>query len=207
MESGLKRALHHAALVGLLLFVLAAIGFGAALQGYSQIDHLLDVLGARGMVRANAYNLLGLILPGLLAGASALHLRQHLPADTGWPVRIGAQLLLLSTLGLVALGLAPVDPADLHNTASSWHATAWMLWWVAFAPGALLLGWGLRGRPQWRAFARICVMAAIAVLLLALAGVELLPAGLAQRMAFLVWWIPLLGADRLGRQHARARRD
>ena len=76
--------------------------------------------------------------------------------------------LLLSALGFVALGLLPLDPADLHNASSSYHATAWMLWWVAFVSGAALLATGLRGQAIWRTVMRVSVVAA--VLLLTLRG-------------------------------------
>ncbi len=193
------RAARHAGLLGLLIFIAAALGFGVALEGYSQIEHLLDVLGAKGMPRATAFNLIGLVLPGLLAVIAALQLRPRMPEGSRWPVRIGAQLLLLSALGLVAFGVFPVDPADLHNSASGWHAVAWMLWWVAFVPGGLLLGWGLRGAPAWRTSGWLAALTAVALLALVMVGVELLPAGFAQRLAFAIWWGWLVFASYSGR--------
>lgn len=192
------RAARHAAVIGLLVFIGAALAFGFALEGYSQ-QHLLDVLGAKGMPRATAFNLIALVLPGALAVIAALQLRTRLPEGRGWPVRIGAQLVLLSALGLMAFGLLPVDPLDLHNDASGYHATAWMLWWVAFVAGGLMLGWGLRGASAWRATGRLAVIAAFAMLVLVMVGVELLPAGFAQRLAFALWWGWLVLASYSGR--------
>lgn len=168
-------------------FVAALAGFGLALSGYSQVWHPVAVLGAKGVPHAPGFNVLGFVLPGVLAATTALGLRRHLPADAGWPLRVGAQLTLLSALGFAAMGLLPLDPADLDNPASSLHATAWMLWWVAFVPGALLVAVGLRGRPAWRVLARASTAAALLVLFVALLAVELMPAGVAQRLGYAAW--------------------
>ncbi len=169
------------------VFVLAMVGFGTALSGYSQVWHPVAVLGAKGVPHAVAFNVFGFVLTGLLAASAALRLRRHVPHDAGWPLRVGTQLILLSALGFAAMGPLPLDPSDLDNPASSLHATAWMLWWVAFVPGALLIALGLRGRQSWRGLARASVVAALLVLFVALLAVELMPAGLAQRMGYLGW--------------------
>ncbi|MBD9479745.1 DUF998 domain-containing protein [Pseudoxanthomonas sp. PXM02] len=170
-----------------LVFVAALVGFGLALPGYSQIAHPVAVLGAKGVPNALGFNLLGFVLVGALAVVTTLGLRRRLPDDAGWTLRIGAQLTLLSAAGFAAMGLLPLDPTDLDNPASSLHATAWMLWWVAFVPGALLVALGLRGRPQWRPLARASTAVALLVLFVALLAVELMPAGIAQRLGYLGW--------------------
>ncbi|MBD9468489.1 DUF998 domain-containing protein [Pseudoxanthomonas sp. PXM01] len=170
-----------------LLFVAALLGFGLALLGYSQVAHPVAVLGAKGVPNALGFNLLGFVFAGVLAAVATLDLRRRLPGDAGWRLRVGAQLTLLSALGFVAMGLLPLDPEDLDNPASSLHATAWMLWWVSFVPGAFLVALGLRGRPQWRPLARTSVVAALLVLFVALLAVELMPAGIAQRLGYLGW--------------------
>lgn len=185
----MNRWLPLAGVAGAVLFAATLVGFASALPGYSHVTHPVAVLGAKGVPSANAFNLLGLMLPGLLASAAMLALRQRLPRDAGWTVRIGAQLLFLSTLGVVAQGLLPLDPEDLHNASSSYHATAWMLWWVAFVPGALLLAVGLRGRSGWWMVARLSVLAAAGVLFTVLFAVDVLPAGIAQRLGFAIWWL------------------
>jgi hypothetical membrane protein len=184
----MNRGLPYAGVAGAVLFAAVVVGFGLALPGYSQSAHPVAVLGAKGFPHATAFNLLGFVLPGLLASLVMLELRQRLPARADWGLRIGAQLLLLSALGFVALGLLPLDPADLHSTSSSYHATAWMLWWVAFVPGAALLAMGLRGRPAWLPVLRISAIAALLLLALVLFAVDWLPAGTAQRLAFALWW-------------------
>jgi len=188
LGSAVNRGLPYVGLAGAVLFAAAVIGFGLALPGYSQSAHPVAVLGAKGFPHAMAFNLLGFVLPGLLTSVVMLELRLRLPASAGWSLRIGAQLLLLSSLGFVALGLLPLDPADLHNASSSYHATAWMLWWVAFVPGAGLLALGLRGHTAWQTAMRISLVTALLLLLLVLFAVDWLPAGTAQRVAFAVWW-------------------
>ena len=179
-----------------IVFVAALLGFGLALPGYSQIAHPVAVLGAKGVPHATGFNLLGFVMGGVLAAVAALGLRRRLPDDAGWPLRVGAQLILLSALGFAAMGVLPLDPEDLDNPASSLHATAWMLWWVAFVPGALLVALGLRGRAPWRTLARASVIAALLVLFVALLAVELMPAGVAQRLGYLGWLAWLWTASR-----------
>jgi hypothetical protein len=183
----MKRALPYAGIAAVVVFALALIVFGQFLQGYSQVFHPVAVLGAKGVPKALAFNAVAFVLPGLLAGVVAMDLRQRLPRDAGWPLRVGTQLAFLAALGFMALGLLPLDPMDLHNPASSRHATAWLLWWVAFVPGALLIALGLRGRPSWRPLARASVAAALLVLFAALLAVELIPAGIAQRLGYAAW--------------------
>ena len=180
------------------VFVAALVGFGAALPGYSQISHPVAVLGAKGVPHALGFNLLGFVLTGAMAAAVALDLRRRLPVDAGWRLRVGAQLVLLSALGFAAMGLLPLDPADLDNPASSLHATAWMLWWVAFVPGALLIALGLHRRQSWRGLARASVATALLVLFVALLAVELMPAGVAQRVGYLGWlgWLCVASRNR-----------
>ena len=170
-----------------------------ALSGYSQVWHPVAVLGAKGVPHALGFNLLGFVLTGVLAAVAALDLRHRLPADAGWPARVGTQLLLLSAMGFVGLGLLPLDPDDLHNEASSLHATAWLLWWVAFVPGAALFAFGMRGRSRWRPVVTASIVAAAVVLFSALIAVALMPAGIAQRLGYAAWLGWLCVASRAGR--------
>ncbi len=165
----------------LALFVAAAIGFGIANPDYAQWRHPLALLGARGEPHALAFNLLGFVLPGLLLAAQALALRNAWRGQ-GWGVRIAAQLALLSALGFAGQGLLPLDPYNLLAPASRLHATVWMLWWVAFVPGTLLLAWGRR---EGRA---VGLVVALLLPALALFGGSLMPAALAQRGAYLLWF-------------------
>ena len=199
MTSLTARLLPLTGALAAIAFVGAVAGFGVALSDYSQVWHPVAVLGAKGVPHALGFNLLGFVLTGVLAAVAALDLRHRLPADAGWPARVGAQLLLLSALGFIALGVLPLDPDDLHNEASSLHATAWLLWWVAFVPGATLLTFGMRGRSRWRPVVTASIVAAAVVLFSALIAVALMPAGIAQRLGYAAWLGWLCVASRAGR--------
>jgi hypothetical protein len=130
------------------------------------------LLGARGVPHALAFNLLGFVLPGLLAVAVAECLRRSLPATAGWAPRVGSQMLLLAGLAFAAMGLLPLDVDDLHGPASQLHASAWMIWVLGFVAGTLLLGvshlrqahgrawaqwaWAAACWPRWRPPCRAC---------------------------------------------------
>ncbi len=200
MENGMSRASRHAGTAAALLFAGAVPGFGAALPRYLQSQHPVALLGAMGIPHALAFNLIGFVLPGLLAGVVAIALRRGLPDDAAWPSRIGAQLVLLSALGFIAMGVLPLDPSDLDSESNRAHATAWMLWCMAFVPGAALLGVSLWGQRAWKKFARISLFSAVGVLISAFALGELVPVGIAQRFAFGFWffWLIVAGKSRAG---------
>jgi hypothetical protein len=187
MTSRLSRLSSLAGVCAALVFTSAVAGFGLTLSGYSQVWHPVAVLGAKGVPHAIGFNLLGFVLTGVLAAIVALDLRHRLPADAGWPARLGAQFLLLSALGFISLGVLPLDPDDLHNNASSLHATAWLLWWLAFVPGAMLFAFGMRRRDGWRPAVTASAVAAMVVLFSALIAVALMPAGIAQRLGYAAW--------------------
>jgi hypothetical protein len=200
MEGGMSRTIRFAGIAGAGLFAAAVAGFGAALDGYLQSQHPVALLGARDFPHALAFNLLAFVVPGMLAGVVAMTLRRRLPAGAGWTARIGAQLAFLSALAFVAMGLLPLDANDLENDASRLHGTAWMLWAVAFVPGATLLASGLWRDRQWPWFARLSLAAALGVLIAAFVQIGAIPAGIAQRIAFAVWfaWLAYAGASRTG---------
>ena len=183
----------HAAWMAPALWLTALLGFGAMVDGYSHVLHPVALLGARGMPQALAFNLVGLVAPGLLAAWAAYSLRQRLPEGAGWSARIGAWMLLVSALAFAAQGLLPLDPSDLDATGSRQHAVAWMLWWIAFVPAALLLAIGMLGVRGRRALALASVVAAILVLVFAVLAPVALWVGVAQRIAFGVWfaWLAL----------------
>jgi hypothetical membrane protein len=196
MKRSFDLCLHHAGALAAACSALAAIGFGAALSGYSHLQYPLAWLGAHGIDRAPAFNALGFVLPGLLAACAALVLRSRLPAEAGWAGRIGAGLLLLSTLAFAAQGVFPLDAHDLEGPRSQLHATCWMLWWIAFTPGAALLAVALRRVSGWRGYSGRAALAALVVLLFALAPPVLLPPPLAQRLAIIAWFACLVAIPR-----------
>ncbi len=203
MEGGMSRATRFAGIVGAVLFAAAVAGFGAALDGYLQSQYPVALLGARDFPHALAFNLLAFVVPGMLAGVVAMTLRHRLPADAGWVSRIGAQLVFLSALAFIAMGLLPLDANDLENETSSLHGTAWMLWTVAFVPGAIMLAAGLFAHPVASRFAWISLVAAVGVLLAGFVFTGFMPAGLAQRIAFGLWfaWMVIASMANLERRN------
>lgn len=169
------------------LFLLVLTGFGAALEGYSPTLHPPALLGAHGVAYATAFNLLGFVVPGLLAAVVAIGLRGQL--DGARPIaRIGPWLWLLSALAFAAQGLLPLDASDLDAPASRLHASAWTVWWIAFVPGAVLLATGLGRDPRWRALRWAAAMAAVLLPLFAVFSPLGAAAGVAQRVALAVWF-------------------
>lgn len=176
-----------AAIAAMVLFVAAVAGFGAALEGYSQARHPVGLLGASGVPHALAFNVLGFVLPGLLAAFVAWRLRVAMGDNAPWVARIGAWLALLSAIAFVAQGLLPLDPGDLESDASRAHATAWTLWWVALLPATLLLALGLRGESESRARVLASIVVAVVVVALAMLPLDLLAPAFAQRVVFATW--------------------
>lgn len=203
MENGMNRGARFAGIIGAVLFAAAAAGFGAALDGYLQSQHPVALLGAKDFPHALAFNLLAFVAPGMLAGVVAMTLRHRLPADAGWTARIGTQLVFLSALAFIAMGLLPLDASDLESDASRLHGTAWMLWTVAFVPGTVMLAAGLFAHPVAPRFAWISLVAAAGVLLAGFLFTDFMPAGLAQRIAFGLWfaWMVIASMTNLERRN------
>lgn len=175
----MKRSSHAIPLIALVVFVCAALAFGWLSPDFSHLRHPLSLLGAKDEPNALAFNLAGFVLPGLLLAWCAHAWRS---ASAGAPVatRIGQQLLMLSALAFAAQGLLLLDPTNLLAPASRLHAIAWTVWWVAFVPGALLIDLTSR---RWGG-----VLLALLVPALALFGAWIVPAPIAQRLAFVAWF-------------------
>ena len=190
----------HSVLLALLLFAGMAT-FAGRIDGYSHAQHPLALLGATPLPHAWLFNLLAFVMPGLLVGWGALRLRAAMPvnahASASWSGRIGAQLMLVSAGAFAAMGMLPLDAADLEGVRSARHASAWMVWWIAFAAGGLLVAAGLRGSaPRWRSIAHSSLLAALLLPVMALLLPALIPAGIAQRVAFALWFLWALHAAR-----------
>lgn len=174
------------------LFALALLLANVGVPEYSHRVHPVALRGTAGLPWAFAYNLLAFVLPGAALVWAGQRLR-HALADAGWAARIGIVLVQLSALAFAAQGVLPLDPNDTDATASRLHALAWMLWWITFVPGALLLALGAR---RDIGFALACVAAALLVPLLAVFAPIGLWVGGAQRLAFALWFAWWLLASR-----------
>ena len=172
------------ALAAALMFLVALALANAGLPEYSHRVHPVALRGTAGLPWAFAYNLLAFVLPGTLLAWAGLRMRGAL-GDAGWAARIGIVLVQLSALAFAGQGVFPLDPNDADATASRMHALAWMLWWIAFVPGMLLLALGARrGAP----FALACLAAGVLVPLLAVFAPIGAWVGIAQRLAFALWF-------------------
>lgn len=198
MKSLVSLLSRHSVLLALLLFAGMAT-FAGRIDGYSHAQHPLALLGATALPHAWLFNLLAFVVPGLLLGWGALRLRAAIPASAyapaSWSGRIGAHLTLISAGAFAAMGVLPLDAGDLEGVRSARHASAWMVWWIAFAAGGLLVAAGLRGSgPRWRPIAISSLVAALLLPVLALLLPALVPAGIAQRLAFALWFLWALHA-------------
>lgn len=168
-------------------WALAGVAGGLAVDGYSHLRHPLALLGAHQLLGA-PFNLFAFVLPGLAGVWVALRLRDGLPAaTTPKAAGIGGWLVLLAALGFVAQGLLPLDLDRLDGGGSRWHATAWLLWALAFPVGAGLLGGGLWNAPGARRLALASLAAGALVLACGFLGSGWVGAGIAQRLAFAAW--------------------
>lgn len=176
------------ALAALASAVVAALVAGLATEGFSHLRHPLAILGAQQLEwRGSLFGLFAFVLPGLVGAWLALDLRRRLPQGSGWPARIGAQLLLLAALGFAAQGVLPLDLESLDGGIGRYHATAWLLWALAFPVGGLLTSGGLWHAPGWRRFAIATIAAAGLVVVCGFLGSGWVGAALAQRIAFGLW--------------------
>lgn len=211
LSGAIAAATGNAAALAALLAATAAVAFAAPFDGYSHLHHPLALLGAAPLPHATAFNLAMFVVPGLLVAWTALRLRAALAvastpagaASTRWLPAIGAQLMLISALAFAAQGLLPLDASDLDGPRSGRHASAWMVWWIASAAGGVLLATGLR--KDWPVLAATSLLAAALLPVFALALPQLIPAGVAQRLAFALWFAWAIHAGHHARRHAVAR--
>lgn len=181
MKSAFKMATPAAA-----LFLFAG-GIALASSGvpeFSHYAHPLALRGTAGLPQAALFNVIVFVLPGLLLAWAGQGLRSTLGV-AGWSARVGIVLVQLSALAFAAQGVFPLDPGDADASTSRLHALAWMLWWIAFVPGMLLLALGAR---RGRLFALACVVAGLLVPWLAVFAPIGAWVGVAQRLAFGLWF-------------------
>lgn len=186
----------HAGWLAAACCALAVLGFAAALPEFSHAQHPLGLLGAAGVPGAVLFNVLGFVLPGLLAAWVFVRLRARLPVGAARWAGIGCWLLVLSALAFAAQGVWRLDPSDLDGPISQRHATMWLLWWLVFAAGALVLGAGLLHERMWRGVS-IAFVAACAVVVL-LNVFPMLAGPIAQRVVLVAWLASVVVASRSG---------
>lgn len=144
--------------------------------------------GATGMPLAWLFNLLAWSAPGLLLAYVAIRLRAATPS-IGMPAGIALRLLLLASLAFAAQGLLPLDPDALDAGSSRLHATAWMVWLLAFGAGAVLSGIAMRAvRRPALLIGVLCLLAP--VLLGPVVGPRVVLAAWAAWTLLLAWRVP-----------------
>lgn len=183
--------------LAVVVFIAAVAGFGAQLHGYDQMRHPVSLLGARGIPGGTLFSLLGFVLPGLLAAIAALDQILRMPATAPRPLRVGGQMLLLAAIAFAAMGLFPLDVDDIENRASQFHASAWLLWLLAFSAAAIALRFGAGKASAWRLLSTLTMVCALWIVCSAFLFEIAMPVAMAQRLAFLGWLIWLAGAARL----------
>jgi len=192
----MTRLVSRPAWIAVALFGCAMLMATAGVPEYSHRLHPLALRGTAGLPQAALFNAFAFVLPGAVLVWAGQRLRSAL-GDAGWAARIGIVLVQLSALAFAAQGVMPMDPTDSDATASRLHALAWMLWWIAFVPGVLLLAARARRGPG---FALVCVVAGVLVPLLAMFAPIGLWTGVAQRLAFGLWFGWWLAAGWLSRR-------
>lgn len=175
------------------VFAVVLASSGSALEGYSQALHAPALLGARGQPGAIAFNLLGYVLPGVLGMLVMSGVRGRLD-DAHWAARIGSRLWLLSAIAFAVQGALPLDLADMDAPTSRMHASAWTAWWLAFAPGGVLLALGLPRTPGWLALRVAAITGALLLPWFSLHAPFGMTAGVSQRLALVLWFASLVVA-------------
>lgn len=194
----MKRWAAYAPVLAATCIVMAAWYFGRGIEHYDHVRRPLAVLGSSGAPEWRIANALLFVLPGMAMMSVAWALRTRLHGGHAWLLRMALQLGMLAALGYALQGVFNLDPAYLPDEdANRWHAVAWMLWWMAFALSALLLG-AARGVP-----AALRIASGIAAMLVPLAMLGLLPwpVAFAHRAGiglWLAWWFVLVLAFNRG---------
>ena len=170
--------------LALASFALGLLLSRLGLPEYSQGLHPVGLRGAAGLPYALAFNLMLFVVPGVLLAISGQLLRGTM-RNAGWLARIGIVLVQLSAIAFAMQGAVSLDTADMDTNMSRLHALAWMLWWIAFVPGAVLLAFGAR---RGATFGLVSLAAALLVPVIAVFAPIGLWVGIAQRLAYGVWF-------------------
>lgn len=179
------------AAAALACFLISLLGFGAALPGYSHASHPVALLGARGVPHWVAFDALGFVVPGLLAWWA------HVRAGWQWQVgavpmgrvaAIGWTLCTIAALAFAAQGLLAVDVTrGFGYGVGRLHTAVYMVWWIAFAAGAVLVAIGAGPTTALRRARIGTLLAAIVVLAFALFVTVPGAPALGQKIGFAAW--------------------
>ena len=195
-QDRVQGALRHMGTAAAAVCVVAVVAYAAALDGYSHLVHPVGLLGARGMPGAIGFNALAFVLPGVVAAVVGVRLRGRIPTTAGMLAGMGCWMLAVSGVAFAAQGLLPLDVNSLDGPISQRHAAAWLLWWVAFIPGAAALAAGLGRQPGWHRFALAQAVLAGGVLVMVVIPVPWWPAPVSQRIALCAWLLAVVLAGR-----------
>ena len=114
----MSRRIAAAGWAAALACVVAAVVGGLRLDGYSHALHPLSLLGARGVPGAAAFNLIGFVLPGVLAALKD-DARPLVVQHLGLLVRYGQEGLVQALRGAAQSGQRPARllllPGDSHQ--------------------------------------------------------------------------------------------
>lgn len=177
-----------------LLFWGSLFGFAALRADYAHATKAVSELGAWGAPNMWAFNVLGLIVPGLMLAAC------------GWMIGRGAASTWLAALLAIAgvcIAVAGVFPADMNDYGAPTtigHVVGSMGSLIAWAPAMILAAVVARKRAPALALLSI---AALALMVGAFFLYETLLPGLVQRITFAMFFGYFLAAALLSK-HATA---
>ncbi len=168
-----------------LVFIVAMVLFAASTPGYSNWDNALSELGMRTAPHATAWNVLGFGLLGMQLIGVAVGFFAHTRA------KVTSILMALTGVGFIGAGTIPAEPKFAPSMQTNLHFALAALSYFPFILAALIYGTAHVRAPEWREFA----LASLLFAGLALATFFLprtLPAGLVQRLGFLIYFAWLL---------------
>ncbi|HHW4679537.1 MAG TPA: DUF998 domain-containing protein [Xylella sp.] len=178
-----------------IMFTASVTCFALALPEYRHMLHPVALLGAQGMPHAHLFNVFGFLIPGVLAAILATCLMTRHTKHASWSLRIGMQLVMLSGLAFAAMGLLPLDLAELEGRATQYHATAWLLWVIAFSSATFLFTTSLLARQAFKPLMWATFIAGCIVVVSSFGPAGHSHPALAQRIGFSAWiiWLMLAG--------------